>query len=290
MSLLFLGLSIILSSVRNILSKGISDVKFGTKQFFLTQACIFICGSLVLILVANQNFERPTLPTLFYATLYGILLLSAQYCYTSALKKGNIGICSTVYSLGFIFPTLSGNMFWNERLTSLNIIGILMVIPTIIISGMSSSKNRQHKNKNINTYIVPLMFAMLSSGGLGIMQKVQQNSHYPEQKNLFVISAFALAGTISFLISLFAKREPQIKIGRKLIFGIGIGVAFGLCNLLNTILAGQLDSAVFFPVLNIGTIFFSIVSGIIFYKEKISKNDLIIFLLGIISILFITNA
>ena len=103
--------------------------------------------------LANQNFERPTLPTLFYATLYAILLLSAQYCYTSALKKGNIGICSTVYSLGFIFPTLSGSLFWNERLTGLNIIGILMVIPTIIISGMSSSKNRQHKNKNINTYV-----------------------------------------------------------------------------------------------------------------------------------------
>ena len=288
MSLLFLGLSIILSSVRNILSKGISDVKFGTKQFFLTQACIFLCGSLVLILVANQSFERPSLPTLFYATLYGILLLSAQYCYTSALKKGNIGICSTVYSLGFIFPTLSGNLFWNERLTGLNIIGILMVIPTIIISGMPSSKNGQQKN--INTYIIPLISAMLSSGGLGIMQKVQQNSHYPEQKNFFVISAFALAGTISFLISLFAKREPQIKIGRKLIFGAGIGVAFGLCNLLNTILAGQLDSAVFFPVLNIGTIFFSIVSGIIFYKEKISRNDLIAFLLGIISILLITIA
>ena len=288
MSLLFLGLSIILSSVRNILSKGISDVKFGTKQFFLTQACIFLCGSLVLILVANQNFERPSLPTLFYSTLYGILLLSAQYCYTSALKKGNIGICSTVYSLGFIFPTLSGNLFWNERLTGLNIIGILMVIPTIIISGMPSSKNGQQKN--IYTYIIPLMSAMLSSGGLGIMQKVQQNSHYPEQKNFFVISAFALAGTISFLISLFAKREPQIKIGRKLIFGAGIGVAFGLCNLLNTILAGQLDSAVFFPVLNIGTIFFSIVSGIIFYKEKISRNDLIAFLLGIISILLITIA
>ena len=286
MSLLFLGLSIILSSVRNILSKGISDVKFGTKQFFLTQACIFLCGSLVLILVANQNFERPSLPTLFYATLYGILLLSAQYCYTSALKKGNIGICSTVYSLGFIFPTLSGNLFWNERLTGLNIIGILMVIPTIIISGMPSSKNGQQKN--INTYIIPLMSAMLSSGGLGIMQKVQQNSHYPEQKNFFVISAFALAGTISFLISLFAKREPQIKIGRKLIFGAGIGVAFGLCNLLNTILAGQLDSAVFFPVLNIGTIFVSIVSGIIFYKDKISRNDFVVFFLGIISILLIT--
>ena len=289
MSILFLGLSIILSSVRNILSKGVSELKFGTKQFFLTQACIFICGSLILIFFTNHSFECPALLTLFYAMVYSILLLSAQYCYTCALKKGNVGICSTIYSLGFIFPTLSGSLFWNERLTELNIIGILMVVPTIIVSGMPASKNGQQKN--INTYIIPLISAMLSSGGLGIMQKVQQNSHYPEQKNFFVISAFALAGTISFLISLFAKREPQIKIGRKkLIFGAGIGVAFGLCNLLNTILAGQLDSAVFFPVLNIGTIFFSIVSGIIFYKEKISRNDLIAFLLGIISILLITIA
>ena len=287
MSILFLSLSIILSSMRNILSKGISELKFGTKQFFLTQACIFICGSLILIFFTNHSFECPALLTLFYAFVYSILLLSAQYSYTCALKKGNIGICSTIYSFGFIFPTLSGSLFWNERLTRLNIIGILMVIPTIIASGLPASKNGQQKN--INTYIIPLISAMLSSGGLGIMQKVQQNSHYPEQKNLFVISAFALAGIISLLISLFAKREPQIKIGRKkLVFGAGIGACFGLCNLLNTILAGQLDSAVFFPVLNIGTIFFSIVSGIIFYKEKISRNDFVVFFLGIISIILIT--
>lgn len=289
MSILFLSLSIILSCMRNILSKGISELKFGTKQFFLTQACIFICGSLILILFTNHSFECPSLLTLFYAFVYSILLLSAQYSYTCALKKGNIGICSTIYSFGFIFPTLSGSLFWNERLTRLNIIGILMVIPTIIASGLPASKKGQQKN--INTYIIPLISAMLSSGGLGIMQKVQQNSHYPEQKNLFVISAFALAGIISLLISLFAKREPQIKIGRmKLVFGAGIGACFGLCNLLNTILAGQLDSAVFFPVLNIGTIFFSIVSGIIFYKEKISRNDFVVFFLGILSILLITIA
>lgn len=286
MTLLFLCLSIILSSVRNILSKGISELKFGTKQFFLVQACIFICGSLVLIFVTNNTLRHPAPTTLLYSLIYAVLLLSAQYCYTSALKKGNIGICSTVYSLGFIFPTLSGSLFWNERLTVLNIIGILMVIPTIVVSGIPASKNGQQKR--IDTYIIPMIAAMLSSGGLGIMQKVQQNSPYPEQKNSFVMLAFALTGIISFLISLFAKGEPQKNFGKRLIFGCGIGVAFGLCNLLNTILAGQLDSAVFFPVLNIGTILFSIMSGIIFYKEKISRNVLIVLLLGIISILLIT--
>lgn len=288
MSLLFLGLSIILSSLRNLLSKDISDVKFGTKQFFLTQACIFICGSLSLILITSQSLKQPDFLTLFYSMIYSILLLSAQYCYTCALKKGNVGICSTIYSLGFIFPTLSGSLFWNEKLTCLNIIGILIVIPIIIVSGKPSSKNGQQKN--INTYIIPLITAMLSSGGLGIMQKIQQNSPYPEQKNFFVISAFALAGTISFFISLFAKKDTQTKIGRKLISGAGIGVAFGLCNLLNTILVGQLDSAVFFPMLNIGTILLSVVTGVVFYKEKISRKDLIVLLLGIISILLITTA
>ncbi len=286
MSLLLLSLSIILSSVRNILSKGISELKFGTKQFFLTQACIFVCGSIILMLVTKNFFGRPAVLTLCYAVIYSLLLLSAQYCYTSALKKGNIGICSTVYSLGFIFPTLSGSLFWNERLTVLNIIGILMVIPTIIISGMPVSKKGQQKN--INTYIIPLIFAMLSSGGLGILQKIQQNSPYPEQKNFFVILAFALAGIISFLFSLFAKGEVQEKFGRKLILGGGIGIAFGFCNLLNTILAGLLDSAVFFPVLNIGTILFSIMSGMIFYKERMTKNDLLILAMGIISIILIT--
>lgn len=288
MSLLYLILSILLSSVRNILSKGISNTKFGTKQFFLTQAGIFICGSVVLLFATSYAFERPSVLTLFYALIYGVLLLSAQYCYTVAMKKGNVGICSIVYALGFIFPTLSGNLFWDEKLTTLNFIGILMVIPIIVVSGMSGPKSEQRKNGH--TYIIPLIVAMLSSGGLGIMQKVQQNSSYPDQKNFFVIAAFAFAGVISLLISLFVRSESQAKMHKNLILGMGIGVAFGFCNLFNTILTGQLDSSVFFPVLNIGTIIFSIVAGVVFYDENISRKDLIVFFGSVISILFITRA
>ena len=288
MILLLLGISIVLSALRNILSKGITEFKFGTKQFFLVQACIFICGGFVLMLVKTGKFECPAPMTLFYALVYGVLLLSAQYCLTISLKKGNVGICSTVYSLGFIFPTMSGYLFWNETLTALNVIGIVMVIPAIIVSGMPASKKGQ--KQKVNSYILPLVASMLASGGLGIMQKVQQSSPYPEQKDLFVICAFAVAGIISLLISLFVKAEPGIKIRNKLMTALGIGIAFGSCNLLNTILAGKLDSAVFFPVLNIGGILLSIVSGVAFYKEKISANDLIVLLLGIGSILLITVA
>ncbi len=286
MSVVFLMLSVLLSSARNLLSKEISNLTFGKKPFFLAQACIFLCGSLALVMVTGHTLERPAVLTLVYAVIYGVLLLSAQYCYTAALKTGNLGICSTVYSLGFIFPTLSGSLFWNESLTVFNILGILLVIPTVVLSGLPAFPKGE--GKPANQYIFPLVAAMLSSGGLGVMQKLQQASPYPEQRNLFVMVAFALAGGISLVFSLFGKKEPKTAIGRKLLSAGGIGVAFGLSNLLNTILAGRLDSAVFFPALNLSTILFSMVFGVVFYREKLSKTDGIVLALGMVSILFIT--
>lgn len=282
---ILLCLSIALSTVRNLLSKGISDIKFGTKQFFMIQTCIFACGCIVLSLATNCDFKNLALQTAFYAMIYGALLIGAQYCYTYALKNGEISVCSTVYSLGFVFPTLSGWLFWDEKLTGLNVLGIAIVISTIFKAGGFLKKS--DSRKNINTYIIPLICAMLFSGGLGIVQKLQQSSPYSEQKNMFVITAFALAAITSFAFSVFAEGRGQASV-KKAALGMGIGAAFGFCNLLNTILAGQLDSAVFFPILNIGTILLSVALGIAFFKEKISKNDLYVIIMGVFSILLIT--
>lgn len=128
--------------------------------------------------------------TLLFAMIYGTLLLSAQFCYTVALRSGNVGVCSTVYSLGFIFPTLSGCLIWGEKLTVWNVIGILTAISAVIIFGTSISKNgTQAKNK---FYIISLLAAMISSGGLGVMQKLQQNSSCSSQKPYLLPYRFSL--------------------------------------------------------------------------------------------------
>lgn len=285
MNLIFLILSIVLSSTRNTLSKRISGEKFGSRQFFLTQACIFVCGGFTVTVAAFSAFEPPMLLTLLFAMIYGALLLSAQFCYTVALRSGNVGVCSTVYSLGFIFPTLSGCLVWGEKLTVWNVSGILTAISAVVIFGTSISKNgTQAKNK---FYIISLLAAMISSGGLGVMQKLQQNSSCSSQKAIFIAVAFFFAGIISFSLALIAEQKPKKTNG---IYGFGsaVGVAFALSNLLNTTLAGRLDSAVFFPTLNIGTIIFSLAAGKLFYKDNISKNDLLVLLMGIMSIVLIT--
>ncbi len=283
-SALLLTLSASLSAGRNIFSKSVSGFSIGTKKFFLSQALIFGSGSVAILLFGGVSFKAIAPVTLLYAFIYAALLISAQWCYTSALKNGKTAVCSTVYSLGFILPTLSGAIFWHESLTVFKILGIITVIPAIVISGMGKAKS---KGGNGNLYILPLMISMLSSGGLGIMQKVQQSSAYPEQKGTFVFFAFVTACAISALCSAFGKKDgARFKVKESLASG-AVGICFASCNVLNTTLAGRLDSAIFFPALNIGTILLSMFLGMMIYKEKLTKKDVAVLLLGVTAILLI---
>lgn len=285
MAFLLLGLSVLLSTGRNLFSKELSSVKFGTKSFFLCQAILFLCGGVVLVLFGKISFATIVPITFIYAIIYGLLLILAQWFYTAALAKGNTSLCSTVYSLGFIFPTLSGAIFWAEPFSPLDMLGILCAVSAVIVSGLKT----QAKEKTAKSYyFIPLVIAMLASGGLGIVQKLQQKSDCAEQKSIFLLIAFLLAEGISLIFALFTKKTTTDSVPhRKLAVASCIGLFFGCCNLLNTSLAGMLDSAIFFPTLNIGVILLSMICGVIFFKEKIKKRETAVLILGGASILLL---
>lgn len=283
MPFLLLGLSVVLSTGRNLFSKNLSDIRFGTKPFFLCQCALFLCGSAALVLFGKISIGVVAYQTLICAAVYAILLIFAQWFYTAALVKGNTALCSTVYSLGFILPTLSGAILWAESFSFLDLLGVLCAISAVIVS---SGKPQLKTGKSY--YFAPLVIAMLASGGLGIVQKLQQKSAYAEQKSIFLLIAFTLAAVISLIFSLFAKNQGDTSFRRgKLAVASCIGVCFGCCNLLNTTLAGLLDSAIFFPTLNIGVILLSMICGVIFFKERISKKEIVVLILGAVSILLL---
>ena len=285
MPFLFLGLSVVLSTGRNLFSKKLSDIQFGTRAFFLCQGALFLCGAVALVLFGKVLLRSIAPITFIYAIIYGLLLILAQWFYTSALARGNTALCSTVYSLGFILPTLSGAILWSESFSGSDLFGVLCAVSAVIILGV----NPRTKEKTVKSYyFIPLIIAMLASGGLGIVQKLQQKSDYSDQKSLFLLIAFLLAAGISLSFALFTKNTTANSIRpRKLAVASCVGLFFGCCNLLNTSLAGLLDSAIFFPTLNIGVILLSMICGVIFFKEKISKKELAVLILGGLSILLL---
>lgn len=284
MSALLLSLSILLSTGRNILSKNLSAAPFGSKRFFCRQGLLFLFGALALLVFGSPSPQMPSPKTLMFALIYGVLLIFAQWFYTIALGAGNTALCSTVYSLGFIIPTLSGAIFWSEAFSLLDLIGICCAVAAIFCSG-GAPKKKENSDKK---YFIPLVVSMLSSGGLGVMQKIQQKSDVSNERTEFLIIAFALAAIFSFFVSLFANKERTAKESMGAFWtAAGVGVAFGACNLLNTALAGMLPSTVFFPTLNIGVIVLTMLCSVIFFKERMRKKEILVLSLGGVSILLL---
>jgi drug/metabolite transporter (DMT)-like permease len=143
-----------------------------------------------------------------------------------------------------------------------------------------SAKKTEGETTPAKRYIPYIMVAMLSSGGLGIMQKVQGRYGADDEKVWFLLVGFALAFTVSLLAYLFCgiKSRPSFKF---LTAPMTTGLCFGGANLFNTILAGKMNSAVFFPLQNISTILLTTLFGLLVFKEQINKKTVAVLLLSI---------
>lgn len=275
-SLPLLLLSVLLSAGRNILSKRIAVGSGEIAAFFLSQGVLFTAATLLLA-CCQTRMDTPLSPTaLWLGLLYGVLLLSSQWLYTLALQSGSTAVCSTVYALGFLLPTLSGALFWREAFTLTDGIGLILALVIILLS----ARKDESKQQSANRFLPFLLVAMLSSGGLGILQKVQQTSAAAEQSHRFLLIAFSLAAVCS-LAAFFACRKP-VRMGKvNALYPSLAGLCFGGANLCNTLLAGRMRSAVFFPLQNISTILLSVVLGLILFRERLNRRTVAIILLGV---------
>lgn len=281
---LLLILSILLSSARNIFSKRISSARFGTRRFFLLQALLFSGGAAVAAVGAGANGTLPSRYTVITGLIYGVLLLLAQWLYTAALASGKTALCSTVYSLGFVIPTLYGALIAEEGLRWTDGLGVLCAALAVVLSGVAKGGFR---GKGDGVKFV-LILAMLASGGLGVVQKLHQSTEYSEERGTMLLIAFALAATVSVISALISPSPTTMGASRSsFASALTVGVVFGICNLLNTRLAGLLPGTVLFPTLNIGTIILTMLAAIPLYKELPEKKDLPTLLLGGAAILLL---
>ena len=279
-NLLYLAVSVFLSAGRNLTSKK-TAVSFRKRaDFFLSQSVLFGTATLLLSVFVFLQPVGVSAITWIYGVIYGFLLILSQWMFTLALKRGNTSVCSVVYSLGFILPTMFGSVFWKENFPLHHGVGVILAILVILLS----AKKEPAAAQPVKAYIPFLLIAMVSSGGLGIMQKVQGTSGAAEEKGVFLLIAFGLAFCASFFAWLLCWKKDQSSVRLSPAPAMA-GLCFGGANLFNTILAGQMISAVFFPLQNISTILLTVLLGILLFKEKVTPKTVCILLLGVTIVL-----
>ena len=283
-ALFLLALSIVCSTARAVFSKRLGALSGSKRGFYLTQAVLFAVAAAVLLMLNVRSIARPSQTAVLLAVAYGVLTVLSQWMYTLSLTRCPVSVCAMVYSFGFILPTVFGTVVWREPVDAFKIVSILLCIGTIFLaSGKSEAGAAKPRGLPL-----PLIVAMLASGGLGIVQKLQQKSTASGETGMFLCLAFVLATLLSLLAALAARKDaaPKARIAPALALPIlVVGVCMAAANTANTLLAGLLPSAVIFPTVNVGVILASLAASALLLKEKPTRRQLAAFALGITAIL-----
>lgn len=280
-------LSLFLCVAKNILSK------YGEKSFgFLNgiMSVSIITAILAMIIFASGiSYIKEAAEILFIlmSLAYGALTLGMQSFYIVAVKDGSVSICSQIYASSFILPMIYSVIRNKEKVTGTKVLGVILIIISIMLVSFKQKAGRKIPNKSLKFAIL----AMISSGGVGILQKEFGNIYSSKLLNTFLFLSFFFMLIIALLFKIFLlkKSDNQIIYNKNfLIPGISLALSTVFVNKLNLILAANILGIIFFPLLNGGVIMLSAVNSAIFFKEKITNCMWFGMILGVFAVIVIS--
>jgi drug/metabolite transporter (DMT)-like permease len=227
------------------------------------------------------------------ALLLGILFMLSFFLFALSTQKAGMAITALSSKMSVVIPVLLGAyLYVDEQITFLKIAGLLLAILSFyfIFKKEKSIKLEMHHLR------LPILIFLFSGANDSILKYIRE-VHFEQAKLdlnaeiLFIGSLF----TISFISSLLLFGIKSLINKETLHFNSIIGgLVLGVINLFSSMsmfkAMGFFDSAVFFPIFNIGIVIMSAIIGILFFHEKLTKTNLMGMLIALIAILILTSS
>ena len=166
----------------------------------------------------------------------------------------------------------------------MKIIGILLML----VSFVFAVEREGEKRKGSFAWLLLCITVFVSTGGIGIMQKVHQTSPHKAELDIFLVLAFGVTAIVSLIAAAFMKNggsgasdAPKAEKNR-----LG-GVCVAANNKLNLFLSGVMETSVFFPIANGGAVALSTLAAFFLFKERLSVRRWIGLAIGVLSVVLL---
>jgi drug/metabolite transporter (DMT)-like permease len=285
--MLYLAGAIIFSSWLTIAFK-IAE-RFGISTF---QSIIFNYFTCVITGVVIDG-SLPTITSIvraewfLWAILMGLMFISIFNLVAYTTKKSGVAIASVANKLSLVIPFVFSIFLYNEKIVFLKLAGVVIALIAVFLTCMQPGSSTGETKLRWNLFLLP--FVLFAGSGLldTLIKYVEVNFLDGSNHNLYIITAFAVAGIIGLfiLLWLFLIGKERFDI-RALIAGVLIGVPnyFSLWCLVRVLKIHAGNSSSIIPVTNIGIVLFSTLVAALFFKERLTKVNLIGIILSVIAI------
>ena len=263
----------------------------GDLYLFNTIAAFLSLVTLFVISAVKGELYAPSFYTVWMGALYGVSTAMLALLNMKALQMGPLSYTNTIIFCALVIPALSGMVLYGESVTAAQFVGIALMLLSFVFS---VDKKNDTRRMNLRWLFVCLS-AFIFNGAVGVMQKIHQNSPQKAELGMFLLVAFVVYTVMSGVLTLVHIRrfqekptawQPQVR-GKTILYVLLTGVGIGVCNQINTYLAGTMPSIIFFPLVNGVAILFTLLIGLVIWKEKFTKKQWIGLIAGAVSIVLL---
>lgn len=268
---------------------------FGKYQVNNLQAIIinyFTAGSLAVVITNTNglpiNFQHIVLSNYIVPSLIiGLLFIITFNLLAYGTQKIGIAISTVANKMSMIIPVIIGIYLFKEAIGVFKLIGIFLAISAIYMTSTKSGKLSFDKK------FMPIILLIFLGQGIadGTLSWTQKFTLSTENTSLFFASTFFSAGTFGCLFLVYDLMVKKIQFQAKnILWGIALGVPnyLTLHFFIRSLQSPILESSQVFPVVNMGIIILSAISGIILFKEKLTPLNWTGIAIAIIAISFIS--
>ncbi|MDQ0416482.1 drug/metabolite transporter (DMT)-like permease [Croceifilum oryzae] len=245
---------------------------------------LYVTGTLGFLGYLLITGEWDTSPIVWIAGLIiGFGSIAGNILFMKALDRGPASLTSPIINSNILFIVVMSVLFYNERLSLIESIGVGLLVLAIFIIPIDPNENLRIRNKTWYLYVFTAMVLFfLRTGGLKITEEL-------DRSNSMILFISYLMGVIWFAIDSFCKRgnlgsTQAIKVGW--IWGLSSGIFSFAGMQAYTLALRDGPASIVSPIFATNSLVVALLS-ILVYKERLSpfqKLALVLLAVGLVTI------
>lgn len=233
-----------------------------------------VCSIIILVITSGFSISFTTY-SVINVLLRSICVLIHTVLGFKIMKDGNVALhMMFLMSGGMLVPAVFGWIFFNEEPMPLHVVGLAVILISIILNNVGSG--RPSVKVILMCATVFIVNGLVST--LAKMHQIETVYETVSTADYTLLSSVAslVMGLVLRAVLYFKNREERIKSNCFRLFPIFIVAVSGIVSTLSSLLqlesAKNLPASMLFPLQSGGTIAFSGLLALIFFKEKLSKR------------------
>ncbi|HIP33666.1 MAG TPA: hypothetical protein EYG89_02805 [Bacteroidia bacterium] len=222
----------------------------------------------------------------WFSFLIGFLFIVMFFVIGWNSQKSGLAVTSVASKMSVVMPISFSIIYFNETISGTKIIGIIFALLAVFFTVY-----RKKEKENSKSIFLPVIL-FLGMGLVDISVKyVQEKFITPEINSFFTAFLFLISAFFAVIFTFFNKKTlKDYKIPKVWFFGFALGIVnFGTIYFLIATLNSKIfSSPVVFGINNTGIVLLSFLLGLLFFKEKLLKINILGIVLSIAAIFLLT--